>query len=373
MTSKMTDEVSEERGGAGERKRPGRRITRKGALLFVLALCAGLGGLGYAINWWNVGRFIETTDDAYVGGDITTITPHVSGYIAEILVKDNQFVRAGQPLVRLEGSDFKTVSDAAASLVTERKAALERLRAQRGLEEALIRKAEADLEAKRASAEFKDQEAERYRNLARTEAGSQQNAERSRSASRETRAEVDSARAALEAAVKRLAVVDTQVAEAWAELGQSEAQQQTAQINLGYTEIRSPIAGYVGDRSAHPGTYVTAGTQLLSIVPANALWVEANFKEDQLRGMKPGAPVQVVADAARSQRFRGRVQSLAPATGAVFSVIPPQNATGNFTKIVQRVPVRITLDGDAATLGMLRPGLSTVVSVDTRPGGREKP
>ncbi|MBV8612981.1 MAG: HlyD family secretion protein, partial [Acetobacteraceae bacterium] len=138
--------------------------------------------------------------------------------------------------------------------------------------------------------------------------------------------------------------------------------------NLGYTSITAPVAGYVGNRYAQVGTYVAAGTNLLSVVPARGLWVEANFKEDQLARMRPGDPATIVADVLPGRVFRGHVASLAPATGAVFSVIPPQNATGNFTKIVQRVPVRVALDDDSQDLGPLRVGLSTTASVDT---GRE--
>jgi membrane fusion protein (multidrug efflux system) len=329
-------------------------------------LVAGVAALWYGIDWWTVGRFIETTDDAYVGGNVTVISPHVPGYIADILVKDNQFVQVGQPLIRLEDRDYKAALDAAAALVAERKASLNRLHAQHNLEQALMRKAEADLDEKKASAEFRALDATRYRNLAQTQAGSQQNAERSRTMSQGAQASVASAKATLRAATQQLAVTGTQIVEAMAALTQAEAQHRTARLNFGYTEIYSPIDGYVGDRSAHPGTYMTAGTQLLSIVPANGLWVDANFKEDQLHDMKPGEPVKVIADVTRSKVFHGHVESLSPATGAVFSVIPPQNATGNFTKIVQRVPVRIKLDDDDATLGVLRPGLSTTVSVDTR-------
>jgi membrane fusion protein (multidrug efflux system) len=161
-------------------------------------------------------------------------------------------------------------------------------------------------------------------------------------------------------------VLDAAVGEAQASLAQAEAELQTAQLNVGYTEIRSPIDGYVGDRSAQVGAYVTAGTHLLSVVPTQGLWVDANFKEDQIGAMHPGDPVKIVLDVIPDQPFHGHVLSLAPATGAVFSVIPPQNATGNFTKIVQRLPVRIALDTDDATSGLLRPGLSTTASVDTR-------
>ena len=175
-----------------------------------------------------------------------------------------------------------------------------------------------------------------------------------------------SAQAALAAASQQLSVLAANIDEAAAAVAQAQADLQTARLNLGYAEILSPISGYVGNRAARVGTYVSQGTYLLTIVPAHGLWVDASFKEDQLARMQPGQPATIVADTLRGHVFRGHLLSLAPATGAVFSVIPPENATGNFTKIVQRVPVRIELDDGDASLGRIRPGLSTVATVDTR-------
>jgi membrane fusion protein, multidrug efflux system len=163
-----------------------------------------------------------------------------------------------------------------------------------------------------------------------------------------------------------LSVFDAAISEAQAALAESQAELSTARLNLGYTIIRAPIDGFIGDRSAQVGAYVTAGTHLLSVVPVRDLWIDANFKEDQIGRMSIGQPASVSVDVMPGRKLHGRVLSVAPATGAVFSVIPPQNATGNFTKIVQRVPIRIQLDVDAAPAGLLRPGLSTKVSVDTR-------
>lgn len=373
--------MSENKGNRGNEepaavigsKPRGKRLSSKQLLFTLIILTIVVVTLCYGIDWWRVGRFIETTDDAYVGGDVTVISPHVSGYITRILVKDNELVRAGQTLLLLEDSDSIAVLDASTALIAERRASLDRLLAQRDFEQALVSKAEADLAAKNAAAEYRALDAERYRLLALIQADSQQNAQRSRASLEEARSAVASAKAGLIATKQKLVVIRAQFVESRASLAQGEAQQRTARLNSGYTEIRSPIDGYVADRSAHPGSYVTAGTELLSVVPATGLWVEANFKEDQLRDIKPGEPVEVVADVARSKVFHGRVQSIAPATGSVFSIIPPQNATGNFTKIVQRVPVRIKLDDEAATLGVLRPGLSTVARVDTRPETGKRP
>ena len=166
-------------------------------------------------------------------------------------------------------------------------------------------------------------------------------------------------------------MIDTEIAETKASVAQAQASMRSAQLDLGYTQIRTPIDGYIGNRAAQIGAYASVGTALVSIIPAHALWVDANYKEDELARMRPGQTATFVADVLPSRTFEGRVLSLAPATGAVFSVIPPENATGNFTKIVQRVPVRIAIDDGDGTLGLLRPGLSATVSVDTRSSSKD--
>jgi membrane fusion protein (multidrug efflux system) len=341
------------------------RLSRRTLILAALGLLT-LTALWYGEQWWTVGRFVESTDDAYVGGDVTPIAPHVAGFVAQVLVTDNQHVRRGEPLIRLDARDFQAALDRATATVNQRRADLASLQAKVTLQQATIRQAAADLAAKQAAATFASKDAVRYRTLANIAYASRQTEERATAASQTAQAAVVAASAAVVASKQQLAVLQTEIAGAQAAEAQAEAARQTAQLDLGYTEIDAPIDGYVGDRAAQVGAYVTAGTDLLSIVPAHGLWVDANFKEDELARMKPGEPATVIADVLPGRVFHGHVVSLAPATGAVFSVIPPQNATGNFTKIVQRVPVRIALDGDAATLGLLRPGLSTTVSVDTK-------
>jgi membrane fusion protein (multidrug efflux system) len=247
------------------------------------------------------------------------------------------------------------------------------LRAKYALQQSAIEQATADLDAKTAQASFAKLEAERYRVLALSDSGSRQNAERTRAQDQAARAAVASAQAALTAANQQLSVLSANIEEATAAVAQAQADLETTWLNLGYAEIRSPIDGYVGNRAAKVGAYVSQGTYLLTIVPAYGLWVDANFKEDQLARMQSGQPATIVADTLPGHVFHGHLLSLAPATGAVFSVIPPENATGNFTKIVQRVPVRIALDDEDAALGRIRPGLSTFATVDTRPqpGGQK--
>jgi membrane fusion protein (multidrug efflux system) len=341
-------------------------LSRKRLLAAAAVVILAAGGAWYGTNWWTVGRFIETTDDAYVGGNVTPIAPHVAGFVTDIAVSDNQYVKAGQLLVRIDPRDYQAALDHAQAVVEARIAALASLRAQHTLQESTIRQAAADLDARTAQAAFAHQDAVRYTTLSHTPAGSRQDAERTKAGDQAAEAAVIAAQAGLVAARQRLAVIAADTNAAQASVAQAQSDLRTAQLNLGYTEIRAPIDGYIGNRAAQVGAYVKAGGYLLSVSPAQGLWVDANFKEDQLARMKPGQEADVVADVVPGQMFHGHVLSLSPGTGAIFSIIPPENATGNFTKIVQRVPVRILLDGNDATLGTLRPGLSTTVSVDTR-------
>jgi membrane fusion protein (multidrug efflux system) len=351
--------------------RPSGRFRRFGKrFVFVLvAFGAVAAAAWFARDWWTDGRFIESTDDAYIGGNVTAISPHVAGFVAQILVADNQPVQAGQILVRLDDKDMRASADHFQALVEERRAVLAALKARVVLQQSAIRQASAEVEAKAALAAFSRQDAKRYSSLVNTTAVTRQDTDRSSAADEQAKAAVQSAQAALDGARQQVDVLNAQIAEANAALAQAAADLQTAHLNLGYTEIRSPIDGFAGNRAAQEGAYVSVGTYLLTIVPARGLWIDANFKEDQLGRIRPGDRASVVADVMPGRVIHGRVASVAPGTGAVFSVIPPENATGNFTKIVQRVPVRIALEADDAILDHIRPGLSVTVSVDTRHGG----
>jgi membrane fusion protein (multidrug efflux system) len=347
---------------------PGRTRLRLGRkhLLIALGLLVTVAAAGYGRHWWTTGRFVETTDDAYVGGDVTALSPHVPGFVAKIAVRDNEHVTAGQLLIRLDDRDYRAKLAHAEAVVRRQQATLANLHAQIALQQSMVGEARANLAAAQARATFTRADATRYHRLAETSVGSVQDDQKAAAADQQAAATVAANDAALAAAKAKLAVLDTQLAETDADLAQAEADLSTARLDLGYTEIRAPIDGYVGDRGARVGAYVTAGNTLLSIVPAHGLWVDANFKEDQLARMHPGERVAIVADVLPGRVFHGRVTSLAPATGAVFAVIPPENATGNFTKIVQRVPVRVAIDDGDDELGLLRPGLSVTASIDTR-------
>jgi membrane fusion protein, multidrug efflux system len=348
----------------GAKPRPG----RSGKRLLLAAAGAVLVGAAVWLGayWWTKGRFIESTDDAYVGADVTTLSSKVAGFIETVAVVDNQNVKAGDLLVKLDARDYSAQLAHAQASVAAQNAALANLDANRRLQQAMIEQAEAEIAATAAELSRATYDVDRYRTLSNSRIASLQRFQQADADHEKALAADRKARAALDAARRRLDVIDTQKQQTQAALDQAMADRDLAMLNLGYTEIRAPIDGVVGNRTARAGAYATVGAQLLAIVPAHGLWVDANFKESQLAAMREGQQAEVVADVLPGVSFRGRVASLAPATGAQFSVIPPENATGNFTKIVQRVPVRIRLEDDASEIGKLRPGLSVVVRVDGR-------
>jgi membrane fusion protein (multidrug efflux system) len=325
-----------------------------------------IGVIWYGADWFVSGRYVETTDDAYVGGDVTDIAPQVSGVVAKIAVADDQFVHRGDLLLQIDDRDFVAALAKARAAVAGDEASLANLDAMAVLQNSMIAQAQAQIASAQAQAVLARSNEGRYARLAAANAGSQQDSQTANANNAEAQAGVQKAVAALAAARAQLDVIGTQKAQARAALAGALAEQTTASQNLGYTTIRAPFDGVVGNRSAHVGGYAAAGAQAISIIPATGLWVDANFKEDQLARMKPGQVARVVADIDPDAKISGHVQNLAPASGAIFSILPAENATGNFTKIVQRVPVRITLDGAAGALGLLRPGLSVTASVDTK-------
>ena len=344
-------------------------FTVKKALLLAAILLSGMGVAVFAHNWWMVGRFIETTDDAYVGGDVTVIAPEVSGFIAKLAVADNQEVRAGDLLVKLDDRDYRAALAKAEAAVAIQAATLTNLEATHHLQEAIISQAQAEIAATDAETMRAHDDQARYQKLVKSGAASAQNSEKADTDYKEAVAAGDKARAALTAAQRTLDVIETQKLQTQAAWQQAVAERDVAKLNLGYTELRAPINGIVGNRSAQVGAYAQTGSQLISLVPAHGLWIDANFKENQIAGMQAGSPVMVKVDLMGGKVFHGHVVSIAPATGAQFSVLPPENATGNFTKIVQRIAVRIVLDDEMAAGGQLRPGLSVTAKVDTRNRG----
>jgi len=343
----------------------GLRLNRKAAIWAGVGLLT-LAAATYGANYWVSGQYLQSTDDAYVGGDVSALAPQVSGLVAQVAVTDNETVHAGQLLVQLDDRPYRAALAQADANVAGAQAALANLDATDQLQQSVIAEAQADIVAADAAVVLARANAARYARLAASSAGTEQDAQTAIATLQQDVASAQKTRAALTAETARLAVIETQKAQAQASLSGAKAAQYVAALNEEYTQIRAPFDGVVGDRAAHVGDYASAGSQLLSLVPTSGLWVDANFKEDQLDRMRPGQSVQIVADIAPGVNITGHVVSLAPASGAVFSLLPAENATGNFTKIVQRVPVRIALDGGAASLGLLRPGLSVTATVNTK-------
>ncbi|WP_158743837.1 HlyD family secretion protein [Acidisphaera sp. L21] len=347
-----------------------RHMSKRTLLIAGVVLLAGAAGGKYGRDWWTNGRFIESTDDAYVGGDVTVIAPKVSGLIAQVPITDNQNIHAGDLLVKLDDRDYRAALDKAEAAVAGQQAALANLDATRRLQVSVIAQTQAKLTATAAEIARARFDVERYRQLSQDNFASVQRFQQADADGKKANAQDTEARAAVDAATRQLDVIDSQRRQIQAGLAGAMADRDMARLNVGYTELRAPVDGTIGNRSARAGAYATIGAQLVSVVPARGLWVDANFKESQLADMRPGQSASVVADVLPGQVFHGHVVSLAPATGAQFSLLPAENATGNFTKIVQRVPVRIALDGEGSVLGRLRPGLSVTASVDSR-GGAE--
>lgn len=366
MTSPSTPaQHAGQTGGPSEKRTFSRRLAVRGA--FVVAAIAAIG---YGTHWWTTARFLESTDDAYVGGDVTVLGPKVPGYIAQVLVTDNQSVHAGDVLLRLDDRDYRALLAKAEGAVAAQQALLANLDATSRLQAAVIAQARASVVAVTADARRAHDDQVRYQDLVAKSAVSVQSAQKADADYKQIAANRERAEAGAVAAERQLDVIATQKQQAQAALAQAVAERDLAKLNLEYTVLRAPVDGTVGNRRARVGAYAQAGTQLLAVVPAHGLWVDANFKEGQVARLSPGMPVKIEADVLPGRVFHGRVASLAPATGAQFSVLPPENATGNFTKIVQRVPVRVLLDEADGRLGTLRPGLSVTAEVDARGDGQ---
>jgi len=354
--------------GAAETPR-GNTLTKQRLKWMLLAGFAGflaLSAARYGHDWWTVGRFIVTTDDAYVGGDVTVIAPKVAGFISQLAVTDNQAVHAGDLLIKLDDRDYRAALAKAEAAVALQKAALVNLDATRNLQDAVVAQTQAGIAAADAEITRTHDDQVRSKNLLTTGVESTQGFQKADADYKTALANGDKARATLTAAQRQLEVIATQKQQVEAALDAAIAERDLAQLNLSYTELRAPMDGVVGNRSAQTGAYATTGAQLISLVPAHGLWIDANFKENQLAQMRSGSPATVQIDLLGGKKFHGHVVSIAPATGAQFSVLPAENATGNFTKIVQRVAVRILLDDEESALGQLRPGLSVTAKVSTK-------
>nr|WP_245440689.1 HlyD family secretion protein [Mesorhizobium sanjuanii] len=334
-------------------------------VLFAAAGVAALG-VGAWLGWeyWTVWSFEETTDDAYVQADIVAIAPQVAGYLASVVVSDNQHVKVGDILATIDPRDYQAAVDQAKADVAGAEAAVESIQAQLGEQQALIEEATATLDADRAAETYAQQNNKRFGTLAGTGYGSVQNAEQAASQIAVASAMVAKDKAALDAAQAQVGTLNAQLAGARATLQHNKAAQTQAELNLGYTVLRAPVDGAVGMRQLRVGLYVQPGTQLLAVVPLANTYVVANYKETQLADVEPGQPVRIDVDTFAGTPVRGTVESIAPASGQEFSLLPPDNATGNFTKIVQRIPVKIAIDRTDPLARRLLPGMSVTTTIE---------
>ena len=339
---------------------------RRGAARFALPLLVAVAVAAWGVHWWTTSRFIEDTDDAYVGGDVTTLAAKVAGYVQVVAVGDNQAVHRGDLLVKIDDRDYRAAVARAQASVAAAGALMGNLDANERLQRSVIAQADAGVSAAKAESQRAQLDDARYRDLATRSAVSTESAQRAQAAAQTAQAGQDRAAAAQQGAQRQIDVIASQRKQAQAAMAQADAELEVARLNLSYTELRAPVDGVIGNRRARTGAYATAASPLLVVVPSHGLWIDANFKEDQLARVHVGQAVDVRADAVPGRTFKGHVASLAPATGAQFSVLPPENATGNFTRIVQRVPVRIALDGKDGELDLLRPGLSVKASINTK-------
>jgi membrane fusion protein, multidrug efflux system len=342
-------------------------------VLAALAVAAAVAGGWYGYHWWTVGRFTVWTDDAYVSAKTATLAAKVPGYIATLDVQDNARVKAGDLIATIDPGDYQLAVDTARDKVATQQATIDRLGRQIAAQQAAVDQAKAQLVSARAGAVRAELELARQDALVVKEFASRQTQEQAHASRDQANAAVQSAQAQIDAAVANVEVSKGQQEEARRTLAELQTSLAKAERDLSFTEIRAPFDGVVGNRAIEVGDYVQPATRLISLVPLDEVYIDANFKETQLAGLKPGQPVSIAVDALPGVTIDGTVDSVAPASGSVFSLLPPDNATGNFTKIVQRLPVRIRVSPDVAREGVLRPGMSVIASVDTRSHGVAPP
>jgi membrane fusion protein (multidrug efflux system) len=342
------------------------KINVRKLLMTGAAIAALAGSAWYGFDYWTVGQYLVSTDDAYVQADNTTVAPKVSGYLHQVLVGDNERVRAGQVLARIDDRDFKVALDQAKADVAAAEASIASKQAQLDVQQTVIAAAKATIDVDTAAKTFANQENKRYTDLAATGFGSVQNAQQAQSRNAGAEAAILRDTANLASAERQVDLLKAEIAQAVAASARASALQRQADLNLGYTTIVSPIDGIVGNRTLRVGQFVQAGTQLMSVVPAAGAYVVANFKETQLTDVREGQQVDIAVDMFPGETVHGRVDSIAPASGQEFALLPPDNATGNFTKVVQRIPVRIALDAADNSTIELRPGMSVIPTIATR-------
>ncbi|HEX4297887.1 MAG TPA: HlyD family secretion protein [Devosia sp.] len=369
-TPAPTSEATVAEAAAPVAAKPAKKRSLRPVILSGVGIVALIAAGWFGYNWFTTGRFIISTDDAYVGGDIATISSKLAGYVASVDVVANEAVKKGDPLVTLDDGDYTIARDQAQAAMDTQNLTLSRINAQIGGAQAAVDQANAQKQALIAAQKNAALAQQRAAQLQQTSVGSQATLDQANAALDQANANLTAGDAQIEAATANIAVLKGQLAEAGGQLKSLGLARDKAVRDLSFTVLRAPYDGVVGNLSVQTGDLVSAGAHLASLVPTGALYVDANFKETQLGDLVPGEKVTVQVDALDGQAFTGTIQSLAPASGSVFSLLPAENATGNFTKVVQRVPVRIALPADALASGKFRAGLSVVVEVDTRSGSQ---
>ncbi|MCB5176088.1 HlyD family secretion protein [Microvirga lenta] len=367
--SRAPEAAAEPRPAAAQEPAPAKRPKGKlGKRLVILAVLAGgLAFGGYeGMEWWNTGRFMVSTDDAYVQADITILSAKVSGYVDSVSVANNQSVRAGDLIAKIDDGDYRLALQSAKDKLATQESAIARIGKQVEAARASVAQAEAQVAAARAEAERAEADYARQLQLSRSDYTSKATLETAKAGRDRAEANVKSAQAALAAAKANVDVLAAQQTEGRRVAAELQTAVDRAERDLSFTEIRAPVDGVIGNKAVEVGTFVQPGARLAAVVPLTTVHVDANFKETQLASLHAGQKVRIEVDAFPDADIVGTVESVSPASGAVFSLLPPENATGNFTKIVQRVPVRVSVDQEFARKGLLRPGLSVVVNVDTR-------
>ncbi|MGO9994866.1 MAG: HlyD family secretion protein [Steroidobacteraceae bacterium] len=355
------------RQSAAMRLRASVKWLRQRFLLMVAAPAAAALAVAGTAYYWSSARFVVSTDDAYVQADSTIVASRVSGYVAAVLIEDHQQVKAGQVLARIDDRDLRAALDQSRAEAQASQAEVGDLQAQLAEQGTLIARARASVAASQAALDLANLNRVRYRKMAGIGFGSQQQSQEADAQKHERTADLARDQAALASAQREVQVLQAKLAQAQALRDRSQAIEHRAALELGYATITAPIDGVVAARTVRLGQYVQAGTQLTALVPLRDVYITANFKETQLKQVRAGQPVRVRVDTFPGTDMRACVDSLAPASGLEFSLLPPDNATGNFTKIVQRIPVKIRFDSNQPLIGRLRPGMSVEASIDTKP------
>ncbi len=344
---------------------PEKKKRRSPVLPLILAALLA-GGAWYGYGWWTDGRFLVSTDDAYIEGDIAIISPKVSGYVERVNVIENQQVKAGDPLVTLDARDYQLALERAENAIESAQLAVKRIDAQIVGAEAALKQAEAQRGALEAALRGAGINERRASELASKSIGTAAELDNAKVALDQARANLVAGEASVSSAEANIGLLRAQRDEAVNTIHSQELARDQAQRDLDFTVLKAPYDGVIGNLAVQTGDLVSAGKRLAALVPLTELYVEANFKETQIGELVPGSKVRVHVDAFEEHAIEGTVQSISPASGSVFSMLPAENATGNFTKVVQRVPVRISLPAEDLARKHLRAGLSVVVDVDTR-------